>query len=307
MSRDHARPEGKSAPDAAPPVRAPSHAERCRTLATRALSATLGTLARDPAGYPYTSLVTVAFDAQGRPLMLLSTLAEHTANLTADKRASLLVAEPLEGSREPLAIGRMTILGPCERVVESERASVREAFLAAQPSASYYVDFRDFDFFRLEPESIRYVGGFGRMSWVKGDDYRLAEPDALAPSAAGILGHMNADHADALVAYAKGLAGGGHRRRGPARRAPRVRERVHDERRRPPSDGRSRERREGEGIAGMRSIVLGARAHVEAIEVHHFRPRGDEVAHEFLVRVRAPVDLRHRAQLRVRAEDEIDA
>jgi putative heme iron utilization protein len=207
MSRDHARPEGKPAPDAPPPVRAPSHAERCRTLAAKALSATLGTLARDPAGYPYTSLVTIAFDPSGRPLMLLSTLAEHTANLTADPRASLLVAEPLEGGREPLAIGRMTILGPCARVADGDRAGAREVFLAAQPSASYYVDFRDFDFFRLEPESIRYVGGFGRMSWVRGDEYRLAEPDALASSAAGILTHMNTDHADALVAYAKGLAG----------------------------------------------------------------------------------------------------
>ncbi len=208
MSRDHARPDGVSPPDLRPPVRAPSHAERCRTLIATARSATLATLARDPAGYPYASLVTVAFDEEGCPLFLLSTLAEHTANLVADARASALVAEPMDDARDPLAIGRMTLLGACRRVAADDpsHAAVKAAFLAAQPSASYYVDFRDFGFFRLDVESIRYVGGFGRMSWVAGTDYRKAEADPLAASADGILSHMNTDHAEAVVAYARHLA-----------------------------------------------------------------------------------------------------
>ncbi|HSO35739.1 MAG TPA: DUF2470 domain-containing protein, partial [Labilithrix sp.] len=71
----------------------------------------------------------------------------------------------------------------------------------------YYVDFKDFAFYRLEPTSLRYVGGFGRMSWVSADDYRLAEPDPLADAATGILTHMNDDHRDSVLAYAKVLAG----------------------------------------------------------------------------------------------------
>ena len=101
----------------------------------------------------------------------------------------------------------MTILGRCESVAENERAAVREAFLAQQPSSAYYVDFKDFAFFRLEPSSLRYVGGFGRMSWVSADDYRAAEPDPLASASKGILTHMNDDHADAVLAYATKLAG----------------------------------------------------------------------------------------------------
>jgi putative heme iron utilization protein len=79
-------------------------------------------------------------------------------------------------------------------------------FLAVQPDAAYYVDFRDFAFYRLEPLALRYVGGFGRMSWVTAEDYRAARPDPLATEAAGILKHMNDDHGDALVAYARGLS-----------------------------------------------------------------------------------------------------
>jgi hypothetical protein len=70
---------------------------------------------------------------------------------------------------------------------------VRETFLAHQPTASYYVDFSDFAFYRLEPTALRYVGGFGRMSWVSAADYRAAEPDPLASAARGILAHAGLD------------------------------------------------------------------------------------------------------------------
>jgi len=39
------------------------------------------------------------------------------------------------------------------------------------------------------------------------DDYAGAEPDPLAPHAIGIVGHMNADHAGALVELAHAYAG----------------------------------------------------------------------------------------------------
>ena len=45
------------------------------------------------------------------------------------------------------------------------------------------------------------------------------------------------------------------------------------------------------------------RCMVEAIQVHHLRPRGDEVLHELLLRIRTSVHLGQSSQLRVRAED----
>ena len=188
-------------------ARAPTHAERCRTLVQQARSATLCTLAREPDGFPYGSLVTIAMDGRGRPLFLLSTLAEHTQNLLARPQSSVLVSEPLSLHAQPLALGRVTILGLSSAVPKDEHAAARETFLAQQPSASYYVDFADFAFYRLEPSALRYVGGFGRMSWVSADDYGVAEPDPLAPASAGILAHMNDDHAEAMLAYARSLAG----------------------------------------------------------------------------------------------------
>ena len=126
MSIDvHARPSG----DAPEPlydlnVPTPTHAERARTLASRIPVGTLCTLAIEPDGYPYGSFVTVAFE-DGNPVFLISALAEHTKNLERDPRASLLVAE--SGSADPLANGRVTMIGLCRRIVLSSRRGCRNA------------------------------------------------------------------------------------------------------------------------------------------------------------------------------------
>ena len=204
MSQDaHARPSG----DAPEPlydlnVPTPSHAERARTLASQISTGTLCTLALEPAGYPYGSFVTVAFD-DGAPIFLISRLAEHTKNLERDPRASLLVAEG--GSADPLANGRVTMIGRCTRV-DGEGGSARDAFLATHPNAAYYADFRDFAFWKLHVASVRYIGGYGRMSWVDETEWQTAEPDPLGPSAAATIAHMNADHADAMVLYCKAFS-----------------------------------------------------------------------------------------------------
>ena len=199
----HARPTG----DAPEPlydvdVPTPTHAERARTLVARLTTGTLCTLAAEPAGYPYGSFVTVAFD-DGTPVFLVSTMAEHTRNLQHDPRASLLVAEG--GSEDPLANGRVTLLGSCTQVA-GDGGRARTAFLATHPNAAYYADFRDFAFWQLRVESIRYIGGYGRMSWVDAADWHAAEPDPLATSAAAIIAHMNDDHADGIVLYCKAFS-----------------------------------------------------------------------------------------------------
>ncbi len=200
MSNDaHATPtSARLAPLYDESIPTPSHAERARTLAARCKTGTLATIGLDPAGYPYGSFVTVAFDA-GHPVFLISELAEHTKNLHADPRASLMVAEG--GASDPLANGRITLLGPCTRL--ADRGSAAAAYLEQHPNAAYYADFRDFAYWRLEVTAVRYIGGYGRMSWVGLEDYRAARPDPLAPHAADILSHMNVDHADALVLYAR--------------------------------------------------------------------------------------------------------
>jgi putative heme iron utilization protein len=210
--REHQLPtaeDGSAASSAptAPPAREPSHAERCRTLVTGETRGALSTLAADPAGYPYGSVVSFGLADDGDPLFFVSTMAEHTQNALRDPRGSLLVTEPVPEGADPLASGRVTLLGLLSPVADEDREVARTRYLAANPAASYYIDFGDFTFLRLAVDHIRYVGGYGRMSWVDAASYAAAEPDPLADAAAGIIEHMNADHAEAQVLFCHHFAG----------------------------------------------------------------------------------------------------
>ena len=200
MSNDaHARPSGDAEILYDPDVPTPTHGERSRTLVSSIKTGTLCTLAHEPAGFPYGSFVTFSLE-EGDPIFFISTMAEHTKNLQADPRASLLVAE--SGGVDPLAGGRVTLLGHTRRLVdEDECAKARASYLEVHPNASYYIDFGDFSFWKLKVESLRYIGGYGRMSWVPVEDWQAATPDPTAAFAEGVIGHMNEDHADAMVAY----------------------------------------------------------------------------------------------------------
>lgn len=164
----------------------------------------LSTLSVEQAGFPFGSVASYATDDAGRPLLWLSDLAEHSRNLAADPRASLLVVEA--GSGDPLALGRVTLLGETVVLAGTERAAALGDYQAAHPG-SYTEDFHGFRMYRLEITTVRYVGGFARMSWVEATDYAAAAADPMQPHAAGVIEHMNDDHADALVAYARAFGG----------------------------------------------------------------------------------------------------
>jgi putative heme iron utilization protein len=129
------------------------------------------------------------------PLFLISAMAIHTQNVLADPRASLLVMQSGSDS-DPLGSPRATLLGNVARIEATD--TIRAAYLQRHPSSKYWIDFSDFGFFRLDVTDLYFVGGFGVMGWVANHDYRAAEPDPLVEYAAGIIEHMNTDHADAL-------------------------------------------------------------------------------------------------------------
>jgi hypothetical protein len=69
----------------------------------------------------------------------------------------------------------VTLLGRCRTIPEGpEREAARARYLAAHPEAASYATFRDFGLYRLEVETVRYIGGFGRMRWVDAAEYGAA-------------------------------------------------------------------------------------------------------------------------------------
>jgi len=128
--------DGGSAGAATPPAPEPSHAERCRTLVAGSNRGALSTLAADPAGYPYGSVASFALDDRGNPLFLISLMAEHTQNAIRDPRGSLLVTEPVPEGADPLASGRVTLLGPLTQVVDTELNKSKEDLIKERDTAT---------------------------------------------------------------------------------------------------------------------------------------------------------------------------
>jgi putative heme iron utilization protein len=131
-----------------------------RALMRAQAAAALGTLMD---GAPYVSLVLVAFDADGSPLLLLSRLAQHTKNLLANQCVSLLF-DGTAGLDEPLTGPRLTVLGSAAACTD---AVPLERYLARHPSAAAYAGFSDFDLYRVTIERGHLVAGFGKIRWVE--------------------------------------------------------------------------------------------------------------------------------------------
>jgi putative heme iron utilization protein len=189
-----------------PSIPEPSFAERARTLLHLGRVGSLSTLSRKQPGFPFGSVMPYALDDQANPSFLISTMAMHTQNLLADVRSSLLVTQPDAGG-DPLGSSRVTLLGNVLSVPETDVAGARKLYLARHADSKYWVDFKDFSFYRMSVVDVYYVGGFGVMGWVSASEYYSAQPDPLADSAMGIIKHMNADHGDALILLAKAFAG----------------------------------------------------------------------------------------------------
>jgi putative heme iron utilization protein len=185
-----------------------------RGLMRRAGQAALASTLARGGGCPYASLVLSCVDHDACPVLLLSDLAEHTRNLKADPRVSLLF-DGTQGLEDPLTGARASVLG-LARAVEDEALAARltARFVARHPSAADYAGFGDFRIYRVALESAHLVAGFGRIHWLEAAEigFDTASRAALAAAEPEIVQHMNRDHGDALnliAAEILGLAGPG--------------------------------------------------------------------------------------------------
>lgn len=194
-------PENAPAPDFDP-----------KSLAKELLRVTragsLATIDRNT-GHPFASLVNVATDSNGAPMILISRLATHTANLEADSRASVLLTAT--GKGDPLAHPRLTLLGSFVRVPRDDprEPRLRRRFLARHPKSELYAGFADFSFWRLDAVSAHLNGGFARAADLTASDAMtdVSGADELIEAEAGAIAHMNADHTEAVRLYATKLLG----------------------------------------------------------------------------------------------------
>lgn len=169
--------------------------EEIRTLLNQSTRGMLSTFSQKHEGYPSGSMVDFACDADGSPILAVSSLAVHTKDLLANPKCSLLVAKDPEDRTDLVII----LHGDAIPVSKEDITAVRTAYLAKHPD-SFWVDFGDFQFMRIEPKVVRYVSGVATALLGSGEfskeEYQTAKVDPIAQFAKPVASHMNRDHAE---------------------------------------------------------------------------------------------------------------
>jgi heme iron utilization protein len=136
-------------------------------------------------GFPFASAVPFATDAHHRPVFLISGLAEHSRNLAANPRASLMISKTL-GEGEMARVSLMGTIHP----IDADPLMVKR-YLRFHPHAERFLQLGDFRFHRFDPAKVLTVGGFAKANWLDGS--RLIEAPVIAP----------ADEVELLAEYAQ--------------------------------------------------------------------------------------------------------
>jgi putative heme iron utilization protein len=152
-------------------------------------------------GHPFSSVVPFALDWSAAPVILISTLAEHTQNLSANPKLSLIAHE---ASSDVQAQPRVTVIGESEPTGRDHPAAKR--YLRRFPDAAQLLALSDFSFRRIRIEAVLYVAGFARVHWLNGEEFS-APMGSFTDDEEEILTHMNGEHARNLRDYCRYIHG----------------------------------------------------------------------------------------------------
>ena len=167
-------------------------ARQARCLLRARRHAVLSTQSQAVAGYPFGSVVPYVLDAEAAPVILVSRLAEHAKNIAADPRVSLIA---IADGADLQQAARVTYLGRASRL--DSPGGMEERYFRFLPAAREYRSQLDFDFFRIEPVTLRVIAGFAQAHWLSREAYTPAAGD-LAAREETLAAELNAGCAERL-------------------------------------------------------------------------------------------------------------
>lgn len=171
-----------------------------RRVLNQHFSGVLSTLSVKFSGHPFGSVVPFCLDYTGKPLLLISRLAQHTRNIEHDARVSLLILDRTGQHGNVQTDARLTLVGQAGKVAVPDISACAARYYRHFPDARGYHTELDFEFYRLDIETLRFIAGFGQARWLAPGQVTLPNPFS-AEEEARIVGHMNEDHRDALLHY----------------------------------------------------------------------------------------------------------
>tara|TARA_R110002111_G_scaffold10681_2_gene34039 strand:+ start:1536 stop:2246 length:711 start_codon:yes stop_codon:yes gene_type:complete len=170
-------------------------AYQARTLFNSRCNGVLSTHSIDLPGYPFGSITPYCLNQEGQAVILISTIAQHTRNIIADNKVSLIAFD--DQADDSQAAGRVTYIG---NAIEMTDEAMADRYYRFYPNSRHFHKTHDFNFYTIELVRARYIGGFGEIYWVEIGDFLKQNPFSFSEETA-MVEHMNSDHQTAMNHY----------------------------------------------------------------------------------------------------------
>jgi len=146
--------------------------------------------------YPFGSLVSYSTSRSRSIYLYISTLAQHTKNIKNSNKVCLTITN-INHSGDKQDSARLSLLGKVDLVKDDEIKYCEQSYYSLIPNSINYKKMHDFSFYKISIDSIRWIGGFGEISWLKKDNWLEHTPDWKERENM-IIDHMNSDHSDSI-------------------------------------------------------------------------------------------------------------
>ena len=158
--------------------------------------AILSTISKQHNGYPFGSFVTYVSGWDRTIFLYLSDLADHTKNLKKDHRSCITIYKK-NNSGDVQNSARLTLIGDLKKVQDSIYEACKERFHNFFPESKAYEQMHDFNFYQISITQARWIGGFGKISWLDPKNWQNVSVDWFG-SEKNMIDHMNEDHSNTI-------------------------------------------------------------------------------------------------------------
>tara|TARA_B100001027_G_scaffold9752_1_gene6101 strand:+ start:281 stop:1012 length:732 start_codon:yes stop_codon:yes gene_type:complete len=158
--------------------------------------AVLSTISKKYEGYPFGSFVTYVSGWDRTTFLYLSDLADHTKNLKKDHKSCITIFKKNE-SGDVQNSARLTLIGDLKKVPDKIYESCKDRFHNFFPESKVYEQMHDFNFYQISVTQARWIGGFGKISWLDPKNWMNVGIDWINSEKA-MIDHMNNDHLNTI-------------------------------------------------------------------------------------------------------------
>ena len=158
--------------------------------------AILSTISKKYEGYPFGSFVTYVSGWDRTIFLYLSDLADHTKNLKKNHKSCITIFKKNE-SGDVQNSARLTLIGDLKKVPLKIYEACKDRFHNFFPESSVYEQMHDFNFYQISITQSRWIGGFGKISWLDPKNWKNVSVDWF-DGEKNMINHMNEDHSNTI-------------------------------------------------------------------------------------------------------------